>query len=107
MFAEELDLSSCPLQDGAYLCNMAVDEKHQRKGYGSLMLAAAEDLVEVADFRRVWLHVRSVLPLDSQFLQARSGCNAIVSKYSQWMSRIKCVADLFRDSRYIILQKIL
>lgn len=37
---------------------MAVDEKHQRKGYGSLMLAAAEDLVEVADFRRVWLHVR-------------------------------------------------
>lgn len=37
---------------------MAVDEKFQRKGFGTLMLAAAEDMVELAGFRRVWLHVR-------------------------------------------------
>lgn len=46
------------IQDGVYLCNMAVDENYKRKGYGMRMLAAAEALVEMAGSRRIWLHVR-------------------------------------------------
>jgi ribosomal protein S18 acetylase RimI-like enzyme len=51
------------MQDGAYLCNMAVGVKFQRRGYARAMLAAAEDVVQLAGFRRVWLHVRLVLRL--------------------------------------------
>ena len=50
--------ASRPSQDCAYLCNMAVSEEHQRKGFGSAILKAAEEMVRIAGFRRVWLHVR-------------------------------------------------
>ena len=46
------------LQDAAYLCNMAVAESFQRRGYGTLLLKAAEQVVQLAGFRRVYLHVR-------------------------------------------------
>jgi len=47
-----------PPEDGAYLCNMAVDEGFQRRGYARAMLSAVEDIVQLAGYRRVWLHVR-------------------------------------------------
>ena len=42
------------LQNCAYLCNMAVDADHRRKGYGNILLAAADDIAEIAVYRYIF-----------------------------------------------------
>lgn len=37
---------------------MAVGEEFQRQGYGTRLLIAAEEVVRLAGFRRIYLHVR-------------------------------------------------
>ena len=46
------------MQDGAYLCNMGVDATYRRRGYGKLLLQAAEQVTREAGFTRMYLHLR-------------------------------------------------
>lgn len=46
-------------QECAYICNMAVDERFRRRGYGAALLAAAESVARLGGQREVYLHLRS------------------------------------------------
>ena len=46
--------------DMPYLCNMAVREGHKGKGYGTLLLDAAERVVLSTGYKSLYLHVRHV-----------------------------------------------
>ena len=45
-------------QEDAYLCNMAVAPGFRRRNIGSLILDAAEEVVHLAGYRSVYLHLR-------------------------------------------------
>ena len=45
--------------DAPYLCNMAVDAAHRRKGLARALLSACDDLVVEMGGADVWLHVRA------------------------------------------------
>ena len=47
-----------PLQECAYICNMAVAPEHRRKGYGLLLLEAAEEIARLGGQRDLYLHLR-------------------------------------------------
>ena len=49
------------LQECAYLCNMAVDAEYRRRGYGNILLDAADDIADIAGQRDIYLHLRFVL----------------------------------------------
>jgi GNAT superfamily N-acetyltransferase len=51
-----------PPQDMPYLCNMAVQPEQRGKGYGRLLLDAAEQLILSTGYTCVYLHVRHVDP---------------------------------------------
>ena len=51
------------VQNCAYLCNMAVDAMYRRKGYGNILLDAADDVARIAGEKDVYLHLRYVLLL--------------------------------------------
>lgn len=42
----------------AYLCNMAVDAEYRRRGYGNILLDAADDIADIAGQRDIYLHLR-------------------------------------------------
>ncbi len=46
------------LQDRPYLCNMAVAPERRGRGYGTLLMRAAEELVTYMGERELYLHVR-------------------------------------------------
>ncbi len=46
------------LQQCSYLCNMATDAEHQRRGIAFEMLQAAEDLALIAGEPEIFLHLR-------------------------------------------------
>lgn len=45
-------------QECAYVCNMAVAPEHRRRGYGLLLLEAAEEVARLGGQRDVYLHLR-------------------------------------------------
>lgn len=51
-----------PPQDMPYLCNMAVQPDQRGKGYGRLLLDAAEQLILSTGYTSVFLHVRHADP---------------------------------------------
>ncbi|KAL3148589.1 hypothetical protein ABBQ38_014020 [Trebouxia sp. C0009 RCD-2024] len=42
----------------AYLCNMAVDANYRRRGYGNILLDAADDMAKIAGEKEIFLHLR-------------------------------------------------
>lgn len=46
------------LQNCAYLCNMAVDANYRRRGYGNILLDAADDVAKLAGETQIYLHLR-------------------------------------------------
>lgn len=42
----------------AYLCNMAVDANYRRRGYGNILLDAADDVAKLAGETQIYLHLR-------------------------------------------------
>ena len=46
------------LQNCAYLCNMAVDGNYRRRGYGNILLDAADDVAKLAGETQIYLHLR-------------------------------------------------
>lgn len=42
----------------AYLCNMAVDANYRRRGYGNILLDAADDITKIAGEKDIFLHLR-------------------------------------------------
>jgi ribosomal protein S18 acetylase RimI-like enzyme len=44
--------------DRSYLCNMAILSEQRKKGFGKILLDAAEQLAVVLGEREVWLHLR-------------------------------------------------
>ena len=46
------------MQECAYICNMAVDPAHRRRGYGLLLLEAAEEVARLGGQRDLYLHLR-------------------------------------------------
>lgn len=51
-----------PPQDMPYLCNMAVEPQYRRRGYGAMLLDAAENAVLGTGYKSVYLHVRHADP---------------------------------------------
>ncbi len=49
------------VQECAYVCNMAVKPEFRRKGYGLLLLEAAEEIARLGGQRDLYLHLRSDL----------------------------------------------
>ena len=45
-------------QECAYICNMAVAPEHRRRGYGLLLLEAAEEIARLGGQRDMYLHLR-------------------------------------------------
>ncbi|KAK9838283.1 hypothetical protein WJX81_002285 [Elliptochloris bilobata] len=45
--------------DCAYICNMAVDERFRRRGYGAALLDAAERVARLGGQRDLYLHLRT------------------------------------------------
>ena len=48
------------VQNCAYLCNMAVDANYRRRGYGNILLDAADDITKIAGEKDIFLHLRYV-----------------------------------------------
>lgn len=48
------------MQECAYVCNMAVNPEYRRRGYGLLLLEAAEEIARLGGQRDLYLHLRSV-----------------------------------------------
>lgn len=46
------------LQNCAYLCNMAVDANYRRRGYGNILLDAADEVAQIAGEKDIFLHLR-------------------------------------------------
>ena len=46
------------LQNCAYLCNMAVDANYRRRGYGNILLDAADEVAQIAGEKDTFLHLR-------------------------------------------------
>lgn len=46
------------LQNCAYLCNMAVDARYRRRGYGNILLDAADGVAQIAGEKDIFLHLR-------------------------------------------------
>lgn len=57
------DLGWHHAQECAYICNMAVDERFRRRGYGKCLLAAAERVARLGGQRDLYLHLRAQVPL--------------------------------------------
>ena len=45
-------------QDRCYCCNMATHPDHRQKGYGLVVMQAAEQLVADLGEREIYLHLR-------------------------------------------------
>lgn len=59
------DLGWHHAQECAYICNMAVDERFRRRGYGKCLLAAAERVARLGGQRDLYLHLRAQVTLFS------------------------------------------
>lgn len=46
------------MQNCAYLANMAVDSDYRRRGYGNILLRAADDVTKIAGWKEIYLHLR-------------------------------------------------
>ena len=46
------------VQECAYVCNMAVNPEYRRRGYGLLLLEAAEEIARLGGQRDLYLHLR-------------------------------------------------
>lgn len=51
-----------PPADMPYLCNMAVEPEHRRRGFGAMLLEAAEVAVLSTGYKSMYLHVRHADP---------------------------------------------
>lgn len=51
-----------PPPDMPYLCNMAVESEYRRRGFGAMLLEAAEAVVIRTGYRSMYLHVRHADP---------------------------------------------
>lgn len=49
-----------PPEEHAYMCNLAVSDKHRRKGCGSLLLSSCEELASLFGKEELYVHVRLV-----------------------------------------------
>lgn len=56
---EMCSLDHCDvLQNCAYLANMAVDGNYRRRGYGNILLHAADAVTKIAGEKTIYLHLR-------------------------------------------------
>ena len=46
------------VQNCAYLANMAVDGNYRRRGYGNILLHAADAVTKIAGEKTIYLHLR-------------------------------------------------
>lgn len=69
------------MQNCAYLANMAVDGNYRRRGYGNILLQAADAVTKIAGEKTIYLHLRYVAVDWPKMRQRVTSC-VLVACYS-------------------------
>ena len=81
------ELANLAVQNCAYLSNMAVNANYRRRGYGNILLDAADDVARIAGEKQIYLHLRYAagsFPFQ-QLQTAAASCTCIVDRHDQDM----------------------
>ncbi|BDA46449.1 hypothetical protein COCOBI_08-5420 [Coccomyxa sp. Obi] len=85
-------------EECAYVCNMAVNPEYRRRGYGLLLLEAAEEIARLGGQRDLYLHLR-FQDKPAQALYQRAG-------YSVYKQDNPFVVLLGQDRRYLMHKRL-
>lgn len=86
------------MQEHGYLSNMAVAHKYRRRGYGRLLLEAAEQTCNLSGHRDLFLHLRYSSAMTAPLLLhlAHRSCLCLISSicFSEIQQMASCYFDM-------------